>query len=69
VHVPVPAVLLLLVYAAALAVALTDVGSYGLAGAVVLAGVTTRWALRHRRSLRRAAAVTAAAVEVPASAA
>ena len=59
-HVPVPAVLLLLLQATALAVALTDVGTYGLAGAVVLAGVTARWALRHRRSLRVAATSTAA---------
>jgi hypothetical protein len=44
----VPAVLLSLVYAAALAVALTDVRSHALAGAVVLAGLTARWVLHHR---------------------
>jgi hypothetical protein len=59
----VPAVLLSLIYAAALAVALTDVGSHALAGAVVLAGLTTRWALRHRR--RRGAAAPTLAVLQP----
>jgi hypothetical protein len=59
VHRSVPAVLLSLVYAAALALALTDVGSHALAGAVVLAGLTTRWALRHRH--RRTGTVTALA--------
>jgi hypothetical protein len=49
VHVPVPAVLFLVVCAAALAVALTDLGSHALAGGVVLAGLAARWALRHRR--------------------
>ena len=63
-HIPVPAVLLLFVYAAALAVALTDVGSHALAGSVVLAGLATRWALRHRR-LRPA--VGPGAVEAPAT--
>ena len=54
--VPVPAALLMLVYAAALALAITDLGSHALAGTVVLAGVTTRWVLRHRRTLAPAAA-------------
>ena len=55
-HVPVPAALVLLVYAAALAVALTDLGTHALAGTVVLAGLVTRWALLHRRALARATA-------------
>jgi hypothetical protein len=65
VHGPGPAVLLLFVYAAALAVALTDVGSHALAGTVVLAGLATRWALRHRRAVHPAARPTG---EAPATA-
>jgi hypothetical protein len=45
---PLPAVLLSLVYATAIAVALGDPGRHTLAGLVVLAGLTARWALRHR---------------------
>jgi hypothetical protein len=66
VHLSVPAVLLTLLYAAALAVALTDVGSHALAGTVVLAGLASRWALRHRRPVP---AVRSSAVEAPAPAA
>ncbi len=51
----VPALLLSLVYAAALAVAVTDPGQHAVAGLLVLGGLTARWALRHRR----ATAVTA----------
>jgi cytochrome b561 len=61
----VPAVLLTLVHAAALAVALTDVGTHALAGVVVLAGLTTRWVLRSRRPAP--AAVAPAAAESPAT--
>lgn len=65
-HVPVPAVLLTLLYAAALAVALTDVATHALAGVVVLAGLTTRWVLRHRRPHARPSP-TVAPAESPAA--
>ena len=44
----VPALLLSLVYAAALAVALTDLGQHAVAGLLVLGGLSARWLLRHR---------------------
>ena len=47
-HLPVPAVLLSVVYAAAVAVALAHPGEHTLAGLVVLAGLVGRWALRSR---------------------
>jgi predicted NBD/HSP70 family sugar kinase len=47
-HLPVPAVLLSVVYVAAVAVALTHPGAPTLAGLVVLAGLVARWALRGR---------------------
>jgi hypothetical protein len=43
------AVLLSMVYAAAIAVALADPGRHTLAGLVVLAGLTARWTLLSRR--------------------
>ena len=46
---PVPAVLLSVVYAAAVVVALAHPGEHSLAGLVVLAGLVGRWALRSRR--------------------
>jgi hypothetical protein len=49
VHLSVPAVLLTVVYAAALAVAVSAPGQHLVAGLVVLAGLVTRWAVRHRR--------------------
>ena len=49
-HLSVPAVLLTVVYAAALAVAVTAPGQHLAAGVVVLAGLVTRWAVRHRRA-------------------
>ena len=55
---PVAAVLLSVVYAAAVAVALTAPGEHALAGIVVLTGLVARWALRHRH---RATAPEAAA--------
>ena len=55
-HLSVPAVLLTVVYAAALAVAVTAPGQHLAAGLVVLAGLVTRWALLHRRALARATA-------------
>ena len=48
-HLSVPAVLLTVVYAAALAVAVTAPGQHLVAGLVVLTGLVTRWAVRHRR--------------------
>jgi len=57
-HLPVPAVLLSMVYAAAIAVALANPGRNTLAGLVVLAGATARWMARHRaHSVRRTATV------------
>ncbi|RBY94911.1 hypothetical protein DQ244_00115 [Blastococcus sp. TBT05-19] len=61
-HLPLPAVLLSVVYAAAIAVALAHPGRPTLGGVVVLAGLTARWALRHRQ---RAAVVVAPAVVAP----
>jgi hypothetical protein len=55
-HLPPAAVLLSFVYVAAIAVALANPGRPTLAGVVVLAGLTARWALRHRQ---RAAVATA----------
>jgi hypothetical protein len=50
VHLHLPAVLLTVVYAAAVAVAVTAPGEHAVAGLVVLAGLVTRWAVRHRRA-------------------
>ncbi|MGY1683702.1 hypothetical protein [Geodermatophilus sp. SYSU D01176] len=49
-HLSVPAVLLTVVYAAALAVAVAAPGQHLVAGSVVLTGLVTRWAVRHRRA-------------------
>ena len=49
-HLSVPAVLLTVVYAAALAVAVTAPGQHLVAGLVVLTGLVSRWAVRHRRA-------------------
>ena len=49
-HLSVPAVLLTVVYAAALAVAVTAPGQHLVAWLVVLTGLVTRWAVRHRRA-------------------
>ena len=57
-----PALLLSLVYAAALAVALTDLGQHAVAGLLVLGGLTARWFVRSRRS---SAAPTLAVVPDP----
>jgi hypothetical protein len=59
---PVPAVLLSVVYAAALAVAIAHPGRPTIAGLVVLAGLVARWAVRARRPERTAAPVTLVAV-------
>jgi 2-keto-4-pentenoate hydratase len=50
VHLSVPAVLLTVVYAAALAVAVAAPGQHLVAGLVVLTGLVTRWAVRHHRA-------------------
>ena len=50
VHLSVPAVLLTVVYAAALAVAVSAPGQHLVAGLAVLTGLVTRWAVRHRRA-------------------
>ncbi|WP_199589155.1 hypothetical protein [Blastococcus sp. TF02A-26] len=60
----VPALLLSVVYAAALAVALTDLGQHAAAGLLVLGGLTARWFLRHRRAAALTAAVPAASAPV-----
>ncbi|HLL62597.1 MAG TPA: hypothetical protein VK401_06085 [Propionibacteriaceae bacterium] len=59
-HLSVPAVLLTVVYAAALAVAVTAPGQHLVAGLVVLTGLVTRWAVRHRRTHAVPAAVATA---------
>ncbi|SNS99973.1 hypothetical protein SAMN06893096_112102 [Geodermatophilus pulveris] len=64
-HLSVPAVLLTTVYAAALAVAVTAPGQHLLAGLLVLTGLVTRWAVRHRRAHAVVAAATADAVLAP----
>jgi hypothetical protein len=62
-HLPVPAVLLSVVYAAAVAVALAHPGQHTLAGLVVLAGLVARWAVRSRRPGVAAAPVALAVAE------
>jgi hypothetical protein len=47
-HLPLPLVLLSALYAVAIAVAVANPGRPTLAGLVVLAGLTVRWAARHR---------------------
>ncbi len=65
-HLPVPLVMLSFVYAAAIAVTLANPGRPTLAGLVVLASLTARWAARHRaRSPRTAAAVVDAVLPDP----
>jgi hypothetical protein len=59
---PVVAVLLSVVYAAAVAIALVAPGQHAVAGCAVLAGLVSRSVVRRRRSA--AGAVTAAAVAV-----
>jgi hypothetical protein len=59
-HLPPAAVLLSVVYTAAIAVALTDPGRNTVAGLVVLAGLTARWAARWRRPGRAPLPVAAA---------
>ena len=60
---PVATVLLTTVYAAAVVVALTAPGASTLAGLVVLAGITARWAVHRRRSTAGALAVATVAVD------
>ena len=68
VHLSVPAVLLTVVYAAALAVAVSAPGQHLVAGLVVLTGLVTRWAVRHRRVHVAAPIAAADAVLAPESA-
>ncbi|WP_246080926.1 hypothetical protein [Modestobacter altitudinis] len=60
---PVATVLLSVLYAAALAVALTAPGQHAVAGCVVLAGLVGRTVVRRRRSTAAAVTATAAAVD------
>jgi uncharacterized RDD family membrane protein YckC len=60
---PVVTVLLTVVYATAVVVALTAPGANTLAGVVVLAGLTARWAVHRRRSAAGALAAATAAVD------
>ena len=60
---PVATLLLTVVHATAVVVALTAPGANALAGCVVLAGVTARWALHRRRSTARTVATATAAVD------
>lgn len=62
-HLPLPAVLLSVVYAAAIAVALTDPGQHAFAGLLVLAGLTARWAVRARRTSAAAVPVAVAVTQ------
>ena len=64
-HLSVPAVLLTVVYAAALAVAVSAPGQHLVAGLVVLTGLVTRWAVRHRRAHAVLAVAPADAVLTP----
>lgn len=64
-HLSVPAVLLMVVYAAALAVAVAAPGQHLVAGLVVLTGLVARWAVRHRRAHAVPAAAPAEAVLAP----
>ncbi|MGY1771787.1 hypothetical protein [Blastococcus sp. SYSU D00813] len=61
----VPALLLSVVYAAALAVAVTDLGQHAVAGLLVLGGLTARWFLRHRRTPAAAPAPAVRLAAVP----
>ena len=60
---PVATLLLTAVYVTAVVVALTAPGANALAGCVVLAGVTSRWALHRRRSAVGAVTAATAAVD------
>ena len=60
---PVATVLLSVVYAAAVAVALTAPGQHAVAGCAVLAGLVGRSVVRRRRSAPAAVAVATAAVD------
>ena len=62
---PLATVLLTALYTASIAVALTAPAEHALAGCLVLAGVTARWAAHRRRS--PAGAVTAATAVVDAA--
>jgi hypothetical protein len=65
VHVRTASALLTLLYAVALAVAVTDLGARAVPAAVVLAGLLLRWELRRHRPSRPAAAPPLPATAVP----
>jgi uncharacterized membrane protein len=67
-HLPVPLVMLSLVYATAIAVALAHPGRPTLGALVVLAGLSARWLARHRRSPAREDVVVLAPETAPAPA-
>jgi hypothetical protein len=60
---PVATLLLSVLYAAAVAVALTAPGQHAVAGCVVLAGLAGRTVVRRRRSTSAAVAAATAAVD------
>ena len=61
-----PALLLSVVYAAALAIALTDLGQHAAAGLLLLGWLTARFCLRHRRATAPARVIPGLAVASPA---
>ncbi len=65
---PVPLVMLSLVYATAIAVALAHPGRPTLGALVVVAGLTARWVARHRRSAASSGVVALAPEAAPAPA-
>jgi hypothetical protein len=66
-HLPVPLVLLSLLYATAIAAALAQPGRATLGAVVVLAGLTARWVAHHRRSAATARVVVLAPDAEPAA--
>jgi hypothetical protein len=60
---PVATLLLTVVYASAIVVALSTSTEHALAGCLVLAGLTARWAVRRRSSTAAAMAASAVAVD------
>ena len=66
-HLPVPLVMLSLVYATAIAVALAHPGRPTLGALVVLAGLSARWVARHRRAVASAGVVVLTPDAAPAA--
>jgi hypothetical protein len=67
VHLSLPALLLSLLYATAIAVALVAPGANPLAAGVVLAGLVGRWAVRHRGRVPAVVATEPVAGTAPAA--